>query len=232
MMIDDLTLTPQPSTLSGESTLQTPQPTQIKVLIVDDHESVCDSLERELLLSSDFTVAGKLYNADYADIVCEKLMPDLVFMDICTEGGASGLKAIETLRGKFPDIKIIAMSGFDEITYAPRAKEAGVHAFITKSKSLAYFTEVARDVMKGGSYYPEARILSLPKGDIPLSSREMEILRCLCKHMTNIEIAAELGISANTIKYHRKNMLAKTGFSKTVDLAFYVISHDWINPLY
>jgi len=54
----------------------------------------------------------------------------------------------------------------------------------------------------------------------------------MCKHMTNQEIARELFISENTVKYHKMNMLGKTGFSKAVDLAFYMISNGWINPLY
>ena len=62
--------------------------------------------------------------------------------------------------------------------------------------------------------------------------REMEVLRLMCKHMTNKEIAQELFISENTVKYHKMNMLGKTGFSKSVDLAFYMISNGWINPLY
>lgn len=60
----------------------------------------------------------------------------------------------------------------------------------------------------------------------------MEILRLMCKHMTNKEIASELYISEDTVKYHKKNMLAKTGFARSVDLAFYMISNGWINPLY
>ena len=203
-----------------------------KVLIVDDHESVCDSLERILTDSGGFIVAGRLANAAHTEIYCEKLKPDLVFMDVCTEGGASGLDAIKVLRDKFPETKIIAMSGFDEITCAQRAKESGAHAFILKSQSLDCFTETARLVMLGGGYFPEAKKLSLSDKESPLTPREMQILRLLCKHMTNEKIAAELCISENTVKFHKKNMLEKTGFANCVDLAFHVISHGWINPLY
>ncbi|NLB23335.1 MAG: response regulator transcription factor [Clostridium sp.] len=65
-----------------------------------------------------------------------------------------------------------------------------------------------------------------------MTEREMEVLRLACKHMTNKEIAEELFISEHTVKYHKANMLAKTGFKKTVDLAFYMISNGFINPLY
>ena len=204
----------------------------INVLIVDDHESMCDSLTYKLEGTGDFSVKGKLTRADHAELYCEKLKPDLIFMDVCTENGASGLEATKTIREKFPDIKIVVMSGFDEITYAPRAKEAGAHAFVFKTKSLTYFTEVAHGVMEGKAFYPEAKTIPMPIGEAPLTEREMDVLRLLCKHMTTKEIAEELFISENTVKFHKSNMLAKTGFTKAVDLAFYMISKGWINPQY
>jgi len=203
-----------------------------KVLIVDDHESVCDSLAYALASAGAFEVAGKLCSAAQAPVFCEKLRPDLVLMDVCTEGGISGLDAARILRERFPAVKVIVMSGFDEITYAPRAKEAGAHAFVLKSKSLSFFMEVARAVMAGGTYYPEAKTIPLPRGEAPLTRREQEVLRLICKNLTNEEIAEELFISVSTVKYHKANMLAKTGFAKTIDLAFYMISNGWINPLY
>jgi len=204
----------------------------IKVLIVDDHESVCDSLSITLERTGDFAVIGKLPRADHAELFCEKMKPDLVFLDVCTAEGASGLEAAKIIRQRFPEIKIIVMSGFDEITYAPRAKEAGAHAFIFKSKSLDYFSDAAKGVIEGKTYYPEAKIIPMPMGEAPLTEREMEVLRLLCKHMTGKEIAEELYISENTVKYHKANMLAKTGFKKAVDLAFYMITKGWINPQY
>ena len=204
----------------------------IKVLIIDDHRSMCDSLALVLEGAGDYSVVGKLLRADLADIYCGQLKPDLVFLDVCTGENASGLEAAVILREKYPDIKIIVMSGFDEITYAPRAKEAGAHAFVFKSKSLDYFAEVAEGVMRGETCFPEAKTIPMPTGEAPLTDREMEILRLLCKHMTNKEIAEELFISENTVKYHKSNMLAKTGFSKAVDLAFYMLSNGWINPKY
>jgi len=203
-----------------------------KVLIVDDHESMCDSLSLALAATDAFMAAGRLSSAADALAYCEKLRPDLVLMDVCTEGGASGLAAAGAICKGYPDIKVIVMSGFDEITYASRAKEAGAHAFVLKSRSLDFFMEVARGVMQGESYYPEAKTIPLPRGEAPLTQRELEVLRLMCRHMTTREIAVELFISENTVKYHKANMLAKTGFTKAVDLAFYMIANGWINPLY
>lgn len=203
-----------------------------KVLIVEDHTSMQESLTTALTAAGDFTVVGEIANADYALDFCKHLYPDLVLMDVCTENGASGLKAVEVIRSTFQNIKIIVMTAFDEITYIPRAKAAGANGFVYKSRSLNYFLEVARKVMAGDTIFPEPKTIPMPQGEAPLTDREMEVLRLMCKHMTNKEIAQELFISENTVKYHKMNMLGKTGFSKAVDLAFYMISKGWINPLY
>ena len=100
-------------------------------------------------------MVGEVPNADYALDFCRHLHPDLVLMDVCTEGGASGLKAVEDIRKSDEEIKIIVMTAFDEITYIPRAKAAGANGFIYKSRSLNDFLEVARAVMAGGSSFPE-----------------------------------------------------------------------------
>jgi len=204
----------------------------VKVLIVDDHESLCDSLARALAATGEFEVAGTLPSAAQAPAYCQRLRPGLVLMDVCTEGGVSGLDAARTIREKFPKIKVIVMSGFDEITYAPRAREAGAHAFVLKSRSLDFFLEAARGVMRGESYFPEAKTIPLPQGEAPLTARELEVLRLVCKNLTNEEIAEELCIAPSTVKYHKANMLAKMGFTKTIDIAFYMISNGWINPMY
>lgn len=123
----------------------------IQVLIVEDHASMRESLTTALVATGDFSVVGEVPNADYALDFCKHLHPDLVLMDVCTEGGASGLKAVEAIRKAYGEIKIIVMTAFDEITYIPRAKAAGANGFIYKSRSLNYFLEVAREVMAGGS---------------------------------------------------------------------------------
>ncbi len=203
-----------------------------KVFIVEDHESMRQSLSATFERTKEFTIVGGIPSAAFAEDYCKTLAPEMVIMDICTEGGASGLLAAKNIREKFPEIKLIIMTAFHEVSYIPRAKEAGAHAFVFKSKSLDYFVEVARGVMRGENFYPEPKTIPMPVGEAPLTEREMEVLRLLCKHMTSKEIAEELFISEHTVKYHRTNMLAKTGFSKSVDLAFYMITNGWINPLY
>ncbi len=168
-----------------------------RILIVDDHVSVQESLSTAFDAQEDFAVVGTCSSAAYAPLYCEKLQPDLVFMDVCTEKGASGIEAVETLRRQFPKLKIIVMTAFEEVTYVPRARQAGADAFVYKSRSLSFFIETARGVVLGETFFPEPRAVPVPTGEAPLTDREMEILRLLCRHMTNREIASELS-SART----------------------------------
>ncbi len=201
-----------------------------KVLIVDDHKSMYDSLKLALEESGDYSIIGYLENADLAVAYCYAAKPDLVFMDVCTQKGASGLEATKIIRESMPEIKIIVMSGFSELTYSSRAKEAGAHGFVYKNKSLKFFIEAANTVMSGQTIFSESGEIPVPEGQAPLTGREMEVLRLICKCMTAKEIAEELFISERTVKFHKTNMLAKTGFTKSIDLAYHMVSQGWINP--
>ena len=80
-----------------------------KVLIVEDHISMRESLTAALTASGEFEIIGEVSNADYALDFCKRLHPDMILMDVCTEGGASGLKAVEAIRKNDTEIKIIVM---------------------------------------------------------------------------------------------------------------------------
>ena len=204
----------------------------IKVMIVDDHESMRNSFEHEFCAENGFEVVASIASAKSAELECQSKHPDIVIMDVCTEENASGLDAAGTIREKFPEIKIIMTSGFDEISFAPRAKELGTHAFICKSKSSTYFREAAHRVLKGEYSFPESRTIPIPQGEAHFTAREIEILELKCRHIKNPDIAAKLFISEKTVKRHIENMLKKTDFSSILDLVIYVVSNGWINPNY
>ena len=104
-----------------------------------------------------------------------------------------------------------------------------LYRFVYKNKSLKFFIEAANTVMSGQTIFL-SRGNSVPEGQAPLTGREMEVLRLICKCMTAKEIAEELFISERTVKFHKTNMLAKTGFTKSIDLAYHMVSQGWINP--
>ena len=204
----------------------------IKVLIVDDHEVVRDSLEREFCHANGFEVVGSLASAGGAEECCRVKRPDIIIMDVCTEHGASGLEAAEKILKNYPDIKIIVTSGFDEVTYMPRAKQIGAHAFVYKIKGADYYSDVVRRVLSGESVFPEPKIIPMPHGETSFSDRELEVLRLMCQYLDSQKVADELFIEKKTVERHIENMRKKAGFARYSELMVYVLSNGWINPNY
>jgi len=223
--------------VSGVNELSTDEPATganepVKVMIVDDHESVRNLFEYEFCPENGFRVVASLASADNAELACYSKCPELILMDVCTEYGASGLEAAERILKEFPDVKIIMTSGFDEFSYSVRAKELGAHAFIYKIESSEYYREVAKQVLEGEYVFPEPKKIPLPQGEAPFTNREMEILRLKCQCLKNAEISSRLFISELTVNRHIQNMLHKSGYSSIAELMIYVVSNGWINPNY
>ena len=204
----------------------------IKICIVDDHESVRDSYKTAIEENDGYVVTGSLPGAFLADVWCRRNSPDLVLMDVCTEDGESGLEAARRIKESMPRIKVIVMTGFDEISYVSRAKEAGADGFVYKAVSFDDLKRVIDDVLNGKKVFPEPRSITMPSGEAPLTDRETQVLRLLCMNYSRAEIADKLSVSEHTVKRHIQNMLDKTGFGSVVSLAVYMVSNGWINPNY
>ena len=202
-----------------------------KIILVDDHSLFRNGLRGLLEHCAGCRVVGEAASGEEFLAMLPELEADIVFMDFAMPG-IDGAQATERALARRPDLRIITLSMFGEESYYTRMVQAGARGFLLKDSDIGDVVEAIDTVMAGGSSFPEPRTIPMPQGEAPLTDREMEVLRLMCRHMTNKEIAQELFISENTVKYHKMNMLGKTGFSKAVDLAFYMISNGWINPLY
>lgn len=202
----------------------------IRVLIVDDHPFARLFLENSFGSEPDIEVVGSISSAKIADIWCAEKQPDAVIMDICTEDNANGLEAAEKIKAAFPCMKVIIMTGFDEVTYVPRARDIGVDGFLYKSEPADQFLAMLRAVMRGEGTFPDTKHIPVMEAESPLTAREMEIVRLICENNANADIAERLCISEGTVRRHVENMLRKTGQKSKTALVAYVVSNGWINP--
>lgn len=203
-----------------------------KILIVDDHTAIRDSFRQAIDACAGMEVLEGIPDASMALIFCRKLKPDLVLMDVCTAGGASGLPATRQIKAEMPWIKVIVMTGFDEVTYLPRARECGADAFLEKSMSLPFVIRVIQDVAGGGSYFPDKKSIPVQQGESPLTEREIAVLRMVCMGLSRAKIARSMYISENTVYRHIQNIAAKMGFERTSELVAHVLLNGWLNPNY
>ena len=202
----------------------------LKILLVDDQKVLLDAFVNALSKEEDFEIVGSITEARLADIACQRLNADIILLDICTDGGLTGLEAIPRIKEGSPKTKIIIMTGFPEMSFLERAKQAGADSFIYKSYTMEEFISCIRRTAQGEHCYPEiTQNYTFGETDERLTERETEILRLFSQGLYRKEIADKLFISTSTVNYHISNMLLKTGYKNLMGLALEAANKGYIN---
>ncbi|HWO46387.1 MAG TPA: response regulator transcription factor [Methylomirabilota bacterium] len=190
---------------------------QIRVLIVEDHQVVADGLSALLNDQPDMTVVGSA--ASVADSVAraEDLKPDVAVVDFRLTDG-TGADAGLGIRQVRPDTKLIFLTREDSDAARFAAIEAGASAFIHKSQAAAEVVNAIRTVAAGGTLFTPRTIATLlnkrREMDSQLESltpREKEVLRLMAEGISSRDIAARLGISYTTVRTHIRSLGSKLG---------------------
>jgi two-component system response regulator NreC len=205
-----------------------------KVLVCDDHAVVRAGLRLILIKEKDFQLVGEAENAEQAIELAARHQPDLVLMDISMPG-ANGLEAIPRLRAAAPQAKVLILTVHDDEAYFFQALQAGAAGYVLKGASVSELMAALRLAIQGGVPIPRTlapKLLSdyLLRADQqngsshdPLSKREREILRLICKGRTNKQIAEELFLSVRTVERHRSSIMRKAGLQNRAELVAYAV---------
>lgn len=206
----------------------------VNVLIVEDSRISRESFQRQLVAAGNYHVAAAIENAANAEIACMHNKIDLVLMDVCTADDESGLEAAARIKKHHPRTKVIIMTSMPEYSFMQKAKSCGCDSFWYKEYGSVDLLDVCEQTMNGNSIWPA----SGPRIKIGLASsdeftlREMDVIRCVAQGMRYEEIAEHLCMSVNTVKYHIRNILQKTGFHNTVRLISEVVEQRLVLPKY
>ena len=206
----------------------------VNVMIVEDSRVSRESFERQLTASQEYFVIASIENAANAEIACMRNNIDLILMDICTADNESGLAAAEKIKKRYPEIRIIMMTSMPEYSFLKKARESGCDSFWYKEYGEVSLVDICDRTMRGDCLWPE----ETPEVKIGLASsgeftkRELEVIRDLAAGKRYEEIGESLFMSANTVKYHVKNILQKTGFHSTIQLVAEVVEKQLILPKY
>ncbi|OAB41485.1 response regulator [Paenibacillus glacialis] len=209
-----------------------------RVLIVDDSQHAREAMIVILAEDDDYEVVGIVSSGEEAIAVTEQLMPDLILMDIEMQG-MGGLEATRIIKLQYPYVKIVMITVSDDVAHLFEALKQGAQGYLLKNLSpstwLAYLHAIMRDdapLSRELAYQilKEFPISVANEDDpIPLTTREREILNWVASGMTNKEIAAQLGISDQTVKNHLKNILQKLHLENRVQLTRYALDKGLVN---
>ncbi len=191
-----------------------------RIFIVDDHPMVIEGLRSMLLQIPGIEICGHAMNGSScigyfvgndADIVLLDInLPDQSGMDVCKQ----------LLRRK-PDLKVIALTNQEQLSYLQGMKDAGAKGYLLKNASLDEIEKALNDVYAGGESWLGNKNLNDRFGnhsELLLTRREIEVLKHIAEGLTNQQIADKLFVSASTIDSHRKNLISKLQVKNTAAL--------------
>jgi two-component system, NarL family, nitrate/nitrite response regulator NarL len=205
---------------------------KIKLTIADDHSLFINGLELLLQDEKDIEILDIVKDSKTLITSIEKKLPDMVLLDI-NMPGMNGLDAAKTLRGKYPGLKIIMLSTYNEAHLKDKAKKNGANGYLLKTDSKEDLLQAISLVSKGQDCFLNHKpdpVNEFQKGDIflkqfDLTKRELEILQLLKSNQKNQQIADQLFLSIFTVETHRKNIMKKLGLNNPASLMKFIIEN-------
>ncbi len=209
---------------------------EIKLLIVDDHDVVRVGFRQILSESGRFLVAGEANSAAQAFDQLRKDSFDIVLLDISLPDG-SGVDVLRKIRERYPDTKVLILSGFAEEQYGVNMLRAGAAGFLSKTCTSQQLISAIETIAIGRRYVSPKLAEILAEGlsaptDKPvheqLSEREFQIFCRLAEGKTISEIAESLFISVKTVSTYRSRLMEKMGLKTNSELTYYALKNGQI----
>jgi DNA-binding NarL/FixJ family response regulator len=212
----------------------------VRVVLVDDEAMVRVGLRMVLTAEPDIEVVGEAADGGAAVEVVEAASPDVVLMDVRMPD-VDGIEGARRVLARFPEVKVVVLTTFDEDEYVEAALRVGVSGFLLKVAPPERLIDAVRTVAAGGGLLdpgvtrrviesfaaaPPLRTRRAERLDA-LTERERDVLRLIGRGLSNGEIAAELFLGETTVKTHVSNVLAKLGLRDRVQavVAAYETGH-------
>ena len=209
----------------------------IRVILADDHIVVLQGLRGLLQAEDDLDVVAMAQNGDELLDCLERFEADVVVMDL--EMPYHGLKVLEEIQRRELPVRVVVLTAFGDGDSIQSALELGAEGYALKTESPAQLIEAIRQVVRGRLIFPRAaqRWITSRREEpllrnggtdskVELSNREWEVLSHASRGLPNTEIAVQLGISENTIRYHLKNIFNKINVTNRTEASIWFFEHS------
>jgi DNA-binding NarL/FixJ family response regulator len=209
----------------------------IKIIIADDHEIFRKGLKVVLGRLKNVEIVGEATSGDEVIDILEASEADIVLMDI-EMPRMNGIEATRQINLRFPAVKVLALTMFNNDHYIQDMLDAGAKGFLLKNVTKNILDKALNSVASGNTYYSDELFnfftkkitadAAASKPGLQLTKREKEILQFICEGFSNKDIAERLNISERTVIGHKSNLLSKSGCKNTVALISYSIKNKLI----
>jgi NarL family two-component system response regulator LiaR len=188
---------------------------KLRIMIVDDHRAVHQALAEMIGFVEDFELVAQASNGQEAVDLCREYEPDMVMMDVVMPI-MDGVEATRQILKHNPNIKILALSSFQDNDSVNAMLRSGASGYVLKNASVDEMENIIRIVYNGNSVIDSQLMQQIMQStahesdnDFNLSSRELEILKLIAGGMSYGQVADQLTISMSTVKFHVGNILTK-----------------------
>jgi DNA-binding NarL/FixJ family response regulator len=219
---------------------------KINIALVEDQRLFRDGLHALLKETEDFEVLTVADNGRefLNQLEGMKVHPDVVLLDM-NMPEMNGFELTEVLLKQYPSMRIIILTVHNQERFIVKMIESGVAGYLVKNCDIEEVRAAVRASYKTGFYFNESTMLAMRNGyrtknnqvrsfaNIPveLTEREIEVLRLICKELTNAEIAEQLSISPRTVDGHRNNLLSKVGCKNTAGLVLFAVNNNYYDQM-
>ena len=207
----------------------------VRVIIADDHQLFIEGIKTILSRADtfNFEIIGEAHSGKDLKELLKNASPDLLLLDL-NMPEIDGLRMLSIVKKSYKDIKVLALTMYDDVKLVRTAFSEKVDGYILKSTGKLELLEAIDEIIDGGRFFGEGVRIHIPSGDekeyspskfddkfikkYNLTKREIEILKLITQAMSNKEIAKKLFISDQTVSVHRKNIMRKLQVSNTAAL--------------
>jgi NarL family two-component system response regulator LiaR len=207
----------------------------IQVMLVDDHNVVRSGLGTFLRAYEDLDLVGEAKNGLEALNLCRKKKPDVILMDLMMPE-MDGIAATRAILAEYPEIRIIAMTSFEDEELVQGVLTAGAISYLLKNVTSDELAKAIRDAVSGRSTLSPEAATALIHATRPtkqpscnLTEREMEVLHLVVQGQSNQQIADSMVITVATVKAHISNVLSKLQVASRAEAIAYAIKHKIVS---
>jgi DNA-binding NarL/FixJ family response regulator len=215
---------------------------QVHIIIADDHQIVRDGVRSLLDDEPGFTVVGEAEDGEDVLEILKNRHADIIVMDI-NMPRMDGITCARHVTRDFPNTRVLALTMLMEDQHVKAMIQAGASGYIMKNSGRDELVNAIRRIMEGKHYFSDEATSAImmdlvkpggkekpePDDNVPLTEREIEILKHIAQELTNEEIGKKLFISRRTVDAHRRNLLEKTGSRNTAGLIKFAVKHGIID---
>ena len=187
-----------------------------KLLIADEHELMLAGIRKALAGAPDLEIVGQTTSGSDVVPLVECTGPDVVLLGLRLPE-SDGLRVLEELHARFPDVKAVVLSGSDEPELVEAAFRRGAAGFVLKRVDRADLAPVLRTILDGFVYHPLGGTDHSEASELGLTRREDEILRAVGAGRSNKQIARELWVTEQTVKFHLTKVYRKLGVASRAE---------------